>query len=63
MLSVKDNQNTIIIKNSKFICLLYQVDDLKKVDHYLTKAKLEYKDASGSYTLNGEDYTVNVTLE
>ena len=46
MLSVKDNQNTIIIKNSKFICLLYQVDDLKKVDHYLTKAKLEYKDAT-----------------
>ena len=46
MLSVKDNQNTIIIKNSKFICLLYKVDDLKKVDHYLTTAKLEYKDAT-----------------
>ena len=58
MLSVKDNQNTIIIKNSKFICLLYQVDDLKKVDHYLTKAKLEYKDATHycySYKLDGTE--------
>ena len=37
------------------------VDDLSALTY--TVSKLEYKDASGSYTLNGEDYTVNVTLE
>ncbi len=37
------------------------VDDLSALTY--TVSKLEYKDATGSYTLNGEDYTVNVTLE
>ncbi len=37
------------------------VDDLSSLTY--TASRLEYKDASGSYTLSGEDYTVNVTLE
>lgn len=37
------------------------VDDLSALTY--TVSKLEYKDASGSYTLNREDYTLNVTLE
>ena len=37
------------------------VDDLSSLTY--TVSRLEYKDASGSYTLSGEDYTVNVTLE
>lgn len=37
------------------------VDDLSSLTY--TVSRLEYKDASGSYTLSGADYTVNVTLE
>ncbi len=37
------------------------VDDLSALTY--TVSRLEYKDASGEYTLNGEDHTVNVTLE
>ena len=37
------------------------VDDLSALTY--TVSKLEYKDASGSYTLNGEDYTVNLSFE
>lgn len=46
MLSVKNNTNTIIIKNSKFICLLYQVNEVEQVYSYLEKAKNNYKDAT-----------------
>ena len=46
MKSVIDNENTIIIKNSRFICLIYQVDDVSKVDNYLEYAKKKYKDAT-----------------
>lgn len=37
------------------------VDDLSALTYNVSR--LEYKDTSGEYTLNGEDYTVNVTLE
>ena len=46
MKSVIDNENTIIIKNSRFICLIYQIDDVSKVDNYLENAKKKYKDAT-----------------
>ena len=46
MKSVIDNENTIIIKNSRFICLIYQIDDVSKVDSYLDNAKKKYKDAT-----------------
>lgn len=35
--------------------------DLTELSYIVSK--LEYKDATGDYTLNGEDYTENVTLE
>lgn len=37
------------------------IGDLTELSY--TVSRLEYKDATGEYTLNGEDYTVNVTLE
>lgn len=46
MKSVINNENTIIIKNSRFICLLYNLDDSTKVEEYLTQAKTIYKDAT-----------------
>ncbi len=46
MLSVKDNKNIIVIKKSKFITLLYHIDDIDDVDKYLNLVKSEYKDAT-----------------
>ena len=46
MNSVIDNENTIIIKNSKFICLIYQVNDINLVNDYLESARNKYKDAT-----------------
>lgn len=46
MLSVKNNTNTIIIKNSRFICLLYQVNNIEEIKKYLAEAKQKYKDAT-----------------
>ena len=46
MKSVINNENTIIIKNSRFICLLYNLDDSNKVEEYLLQAKNIYKDAT-----------------
>lgn len=46
MLSVTNNINTIIIKNSKFICLLYQINDISEVNDYIENAKKLYKDAT-----------------
>lgn len=37
------------------------ISDLTELSYSVSR--LEYKDASGDYTLNGEDYTVNVSLE
>jgi len=36
----------LIINNSRFICLLYRIDDPKEINSYLTKAKELYKDAT-----------------
>mgnify|MGYP003309556040 CR=1 FL=1 len=44
------------IKKSKFITLLYQIDDISKVNFYLDKAKELYKDATHycfAYKVNG----------
>ena len=46
MYSVLDNENMIIIKNSKFICILRYVDDVNKVSDYINYAKDKYKDAT-----------------
>ena len=56
MLSVKDNENTIIIKNSRFIGLIYHVDTMDEVDSYLKNIKNIYKDATHycyAYILGG----------
>ena len=40
MYSIKNNSiNELIIKNSKFITLLYKVDDINKINYYLDKVK------------------------
>ena len=41
-----DINNTIIIKNSKFICCLYKVADIKKIEYYLKEIRNIYKDAT-----------------
>lgn len=46
MKSVDPNENTIIIKNSKFICLLYHVSTVKEVKPILQQVKMKYKDAT-----------------
>ena len=46
MKTVTDNVNTIIIKNSRFICLLYYVDDVSKALELLNNSKFLYKDAT-----------------
>lgn len=57
MKSVRNSKNTIIIKNSKFICLLYYINDDKMIDKHLQKAHEEYKDATHycyAYILNNK---------
>ena len=46
MKSVKNNENTIIIKNSKFICLIYQVHDKNQINDYLENARELYPNAT-----------------
>ena len=47
MKTIKDNnKNEIIIKNSRFICLLYKLDNINNIDNILNNIKKEYKDAS-----------------
>ena len=41
-----DCSNEIIIKNSKFICLLKEIYSVSDVEKVLNNAKLEYKDAT-----------------
>lgn len=56
MKSVKNNENTIIIKNSRFICLLYQVDRKEEIDNILEATRLKYNDATHccyAYVLDG----------
>ena len=47
MKTLKDNnKNEIIIKNSRFICLLYKLDNVNNIDIILNNIKTEYKDAT-----------------
>ncbi len=59
MNSVNNNENTIIIKNSKFICLIYQVDSKSKISELLTNAKKIYPNATHycyAYILENEKH-------
>lgn len=63
MKSVRDCQNEIIIKNSRFITLVYYIDNINDVDYYLNNAHILYKDAThycyayiiGSYSKCSDD--------
>jgi len=46
MNSVKNNEHTIIIKNSKFICYIYKVDNIEEINNILNKTKIKYYDAT-----------------
>ena len=46
MISVTDNINTIIINKSKFIALIYYIDNINEINNLLDKVKKEYKDAT-----------------
>ena len=46
MISVIDNINTIIINKSKFIALIYYIDNINEINNLLDKVKKEYKDAT-----------------
>ena len=46
MNSVKYNEHTIIIKNSKFICYIYQVETIEEIDKILGSTRLKYYDAT-----------------
>ena len=43
-----DNNYTyeLIVKNSKFITLLYKINDIKDIDKYLNETKINYPDAT-----------------
>lgn len=47
MFTIKENRKYILeIKKSKFICLMYKVDNINDIDKYLKDVKDEYKDAT-----------------
>ena len=46
MNSVKNNEHTIIIKNSKFICLIYKVDNIEEINKILNDIRIKYYDAT-----------------
>lgn len=46
MNSVKNNEHTIIIKNSKFICLIYKVDNIDEINKILNEMRIKYYDAT-----------------
>lgn len=46
MKSVVDSENTIVIKNSKFICLIYHVDSILQIDNYLEEVRNIYPNAT-----------------
>lgn len=51
-----DIENQIEIKKSKFICLIYHIDNLELVDRTLKEAKEKYKNATHycyAYNING----------
>ncbi|MBR3161476.1 MAG: YigZ family protein [Bacilli bacterium] len=56
MLSVRDSKNTLIVKKSKFITLIYHVDSIEQINTYLNNIKSVYKDATHycyAYVLDG----------
>ena len=46
MKSVLNNENTLIIKNSRFICLTYQINDISQVKTNLEEVKTKYPNAT-----------------
>lgn len=46
MKSVRNNEHTIIIKNSKFICYIYQVESIEEIDKLLSENREKYYDAT-----------------
>lgn len=57
MKSVIGNENTIIIKNSKFITFLYPIQSKEEVFNFLTSIKQKYPDATHhcyAYIYDGE---------
>lgn len=46
MKSVKNNEHTIIIKNSKFICYIYQVETIDEINNILENINQKYFDAT-----------------
>ena len=46
MKSIKNNQHTIIIKNSRFICYTYKVDSIEEINKILSDTKIKYYDAT-----------------
>lgn len=46
MNSVKYNEHTIIIKNSRFICYIYQVETIAEINKILTDTRTKYYDAT-----------------
>ena len=59
MKSVLNNVNTIIIKNSRFICLTYQISKKEEIMKYLEEVKLAYPLATHycyAYVLDNEKH-------
>lgn len=57
MKSVKNNEHTIIIKNSKFICYLFQVEQKEEIIKLLDQIRTKYYDATHccyAYILDNE---------
>jgi len=47
MQTIKENSNSeIVIKNSRFICYLYKINDINDISIILNNLKLEHKDAT-----------------
>ena len=46
MKSILNNENTLIIKNSRFICLTYQINDISQVKTNLEEVKTKYPNAT-----------------
>lgn len=47
MNTIKENiENTLIIKNSRFITIIYNINDINDIDKYLKLVKDKYKDAT-----------------
>ena len=46
MKSVIENESILIIKNSKFICRIHQIDSKEKINKYLEQAKTDYPNAT-----------------